>query len=326
MIYIMKPDEYVIGIDLGGTYVRAAAVLPAGKIYVRVKLESGAALGYGKVVKIIRSAVENVVASAGAPPLAIGLASAGAIDFSRKQVARSPNFPDWRNVPLAKDVGAGFAGCPITLENDANAAALGEGWLGAARTWPDFVMLTLGTGIGGGVILAGELLRGARGMAGEAGHIVIHPGGRPCGCGSAGCLETTASATGVRRTAIERMGDPDSVWLKKACRGDIGRIDARLIARLGEKGDPFCVRILKESGKDLGSAMGTLALVLGVSRFVIGGGMAQAFGLMKSSARRTALKSAYTLTGARLKIVNSQLGDDAGILGVAKKALDLIGS
>ncbi len=326
MIYIMKPGGYVIGVDLGGTYVRAAAVLPAGRIYARVKLESGASLGYGEVVKIIRSAVENVVVSMGAPPLAIGLASAGAIDFSRKQVVRSPNFPDWRNVPLAKDVGEEFADCSITLENDANAAALGEGWLGAAKGWSDFVTLTLGTGIGGGVVLAGELLRGARGMAGEVGHITIHPDGRPCGCGSSGCLETTASATGVRRTAIERMADPGSVWLKKACRGDIEKIDARLIARLGEKGDPFCARILKEAGRDLGAAMGTLALVLGVSRFVIGGGMARAFGLMKPSARRTALKSAYTLTGAKLKIVNSRLGDDAGILGVAKKALDSIDS
>ncbi len=317
----MNPDEYVIGVDLGGTHVRAAAVSQGGALSTKVKQESQADRGYKAVVRNICSVINKVISRKKRPPAACGLGSAGAIDFSKMIVTRSPNFPDWENVALARNVGAGFD-FPVILENDANAAALGEGWQGAAKGWANYAMLTLGTGIGGGVILNGQVWRGASGRAGEIGHITIHPGGRLCGCGNHGCLETTASASGVARTARERFHETNAIWLRKASRGDIDKVDAKLVARMARKGDTFCIGILKEAGRDIGAAIASVALLLGISRYVIGGGMAPAFEFIRPAARKTALIMGYTLKGARLKIVRAESGDDAGILGAAKVAID----
>lgn len=317
----MKSAQYVIGIDLGGTNVRAAAVLPTGKVRARVKKPSGASGGYGEVVRNIRSAMAEVEGKMKRPPSAAGLASAGAVDPARKIVARSPNFPGWRNAPLARDASAGFA-FPVYLENDANAAALGEGWLGAAKGWPEFAMMTLGTGVGGGIVLGGSLWRGATGKAGEVGHINVRPGGRKCGCGARGCLETTASATGVVRTALERMDGEDGAGLRKAVRGDRSRVTAKMVTKLAGEGDDLCRRILEEAGADLGAAMAVICLITGVTRFVIGGGMAPALALMAPPARKAALGMAYTLTGPGLKIVPAALGDDAGVIGAARAAMN----
>ncbi|HEB73041.1 MAG TPA: ROK family protein [Nitrospirae bacterium] len=324
MINPMKPDEYVIGADLGGTHIRVAAVSATGKLSARVKRPSQGSPGYKNVVKNIRSAIKEVALKKKSAPLAIGLASAGAIDFSKNVVISSPNFPGWKNVPLAKDAGSVFA-CPAILENDANSAALGEGRFGAAKGWDDFVMLTLGTGVGGGVILNRKIWRGSSTSAGEIGHITVNPGGRLCACGNKGCLETTASASGIAASARALALSGDYEWLsgQKRRRG-IGRIDTELVARGALLKDPACLKLLRDAGRDIGAAMAAVALALGVSRFVIGGGAAPAFKFMKPSARKAALSMAYTLTGPKLKIVSAGLGDDAGIMGAALLAMERI--
>lgn len=314
----MRPDQYLIGADLGGTHIRAAAVSPSGRLSSRVKYPSEANLGYKRVLKNIRSAIKEVARDKKLAPAAIGLASAGAIDFSKNIITSSPNFPGWKNVSLAKDAGKVFD-CPVILENDANAAALGEGWLGAAKGWSDYLMLTLGTGIGGGVILNRRIWRGSSTSAGEIGHIIVNPGGKLCGCGSRGCLETTASANGLAASARQLALSCDRGWLsKKGARG----IDAKLVARGALAKDPACLKLLEDAGRDIGAGIAAAALLLGVSRFVIGGGMAPAFRFMKRAARKTALSTAYTLTGPKLKIVEARLGDDAGIIGAALLAIE----
>jgi len=324
MINHMKPDEYVIGVDLGGTYIRAGAVLATGELSAKVKRLSRANLGYHNVVKNIKSAIKEVAMKKKTNPAAIGLASAGAIDFSKNIVLNSPNFPGWKNAPLAKDAGCVF-NCPVILENDANSAALGEGWLGAAKGWDDFVMLTLGTGIGGGVILNKSIWRASSTSAGEIGHITVNPGGRLCACGNRGCLETTASASGLKASARALALSGDCGWLsdKKKVIG-IGKIDAMLVARGALDKDPACLKLLKDAGRDIGAAMAAVTLLLGVTRFVIGGGVAPAFRFMRLAARKTALSMAYTLTGPKLKIVSARLGDDAGIAGAALLAMERI--
>ncbi|MDH5677428.1 MAG: ROK family protein [Nitrospinota bacterium] len=314
---------YVIGADIGGGSARVAAVGPDGVIARKIKVASNPELGYKPLVANVRAAMDKIMAAQKAPPLAMCVACAGAVDFSRNMIASSPNFPGWRDVPLAEDLGRGrpFA---VSLENDANAAAYGEGWIGAATGWEDFAMLTLGTGVGGGIVLGGAVYHGFNGMAGEIGHLPFSAADILCGCGRRGCLETTASASGVARRAVETLATKRGQALRRVSRGQSGRVDAKMVAELARKGDAECRRIMRETGMELGQALGALTLSMGLTRFVIGGGMAGAFDLLKAPMRKGALARAYTLDARSLKISAAKLGDDAGLLGAARVALDKV--
>ncbi|MGK7345490.1 MAG: ROK family protein [Candidatus Nitrospinota bacterium M3_3B_026] len=317
----MGEGIYVIGVDLGGTNVRAAAVSPEGAILSRAKLGSRASEGYGKVLDRVAETARKVMDEMGMKPAAVGVGSAGAIDFDRGVVTRSPNFPDWRDTPLLRDL-EDRLGAPVRLENDANAAAIGEGWKGAAVDWDDFLAFTLGTGVGGGLVLGNKIWHGTEGMAGEVGHIPIRPGGRLCGCGARGCLEAYASASGVAHSARERFNEPGAARLREMTEGRAEMVDAALVAKGAMEGDELMLGLLAEAGEYLGRAMAAVALILDVSRFVIGGGMSEALPLMESAMRRAALASAYTLDDEKLMIRKAALGDDAGILGAAKVAME----
>ncbi|MBF0292428.1 MAG: ROK family protein [Nitrospinae bacterium] len=312
----MNANSYIIGIDLGGTNMRVAAVSSAGEILCAERLKTGASEGYEAVIKRIASAVLSVSGQMPAKPSAVGLAVPGAIDFAKGVVTCSPNFPDWSDVPVARDV-SNLLGLPVVIENDANAAAVGEGWSGSAKGVGSFVMITLGTGVGGGVVLDGRVWRGSSGMAGEIGHIPVRDGGRICGCGKLGCLEAYASANAVARTARERIGEEKARQLLGLANGVPEKIDSNLMAQNAGMGDPFCVEIFDQAGRDIGKVMATLALTLDISHFVIGGGMAEALPFLLGSMRRAALDHAYTLNEGKLEIVKATLGDDAGIIGAA---------
>jgi glucokinase len=316
----MESDSYVIGVDLGGTNIRVASVSPSGAILRVERLKTGAHDGYEAVIKRIVSAVNSVSEQMGSRPSAVGLAVPGAIDFAKGVVTRSPNFPDWSNAPVARDV-ANLLGLPVVIENDGNAAAVGEGWIGSARGVGNFVMMTLGTGVGGGVVLDGRIWRGSTGMAGEIGHIPVREGGRVCGCGKQGCLETYASANGVARTARERIGEEKAHRLLEMASGIPGKIDSNLMAQGAGMGDPFCMEIFEEAGRGLGKAMAVIALTLDVAHFVIGGGMAAAMPFLLASMRRAAQDHAYTLNEGKLVIAKAALGNDAGIIGGAWTAI-----
>lgn len=321
MITAMSGDIYVIGVDLGGTNVRAAAVRPDGGITARARLKSNPAEGYEYVVGRVADVIKTVVDEARTAPLRVGLGSAGAIDFSKGIVTRSPNFPDWKNAPLGRDV-AERVGVPVILENDANAAAIGEGWTGAASEWDNFAMLTLGTGVGGGIVLDGRIWRGPTGMAGEIGHLPVRSGGRICGCGASGCLEAYASASGVVRSARERFKESAASWLRERSGEDKNAITATAIKEGAEVGDKLCIDLLKEAGDYLGIALGAVALTLDLADFVIGGGLAGALDFMSPSMRDAAMRTAYTLNEDKLRTSLARLGDDAGIIGAAKLALE----
>ncbi|MBI5815099.1 MAG: ROK family protein [Nitrospinae bacterium] len=316
----MGKNDYVAGIDLGGTNIRTASVSFDGAILSRVKIETGAADGYKAVLERIVESVRSAASHTSGTLAAVGIAAPGAIDFTRGVVTRSPNFPDWRDAPLTNDLAAALK-VPVELENDANAAAFGEGFAGAAKGWRDYIMFTLGTGVGSGVVLNGKVWRGPSGMAGEMGHITARPDGRKCGCGNNGCVEAYASASGVAATARERFNEPAAAWLQKASGGDASMIDAALVAKGAFENDPLCREMLEEAGECLGFALAAGALVLGVTRFVIGGGMAGALPVMENSIRNSAARRAYTIAGSGIEIVNASLGDDAGIIGAAAIAI-----
>lgn len=316
----MDADSYVIGVDLGGTNIRVAAVSPDGKTLRAERLKTGASDGYEAVIKRIVSAVNSVSQQMPVKPTAVGLAVPGAIDFAKGVVTWSPNFPDWSRVPVASDVSA-LLGLPVVIENDANAAAVGEGWTGSARGVGNFVMMTLGTGVGGGVVLDGRIWRGSTGMAGEIGHIPVHEEGRMCGCGKRGCLETYASANAVAKTARERIGEEKARPLLGLVNDVPEKIDSGVMAQCAGRGDPFCLEIFEEAGRGIGKAMAVIALTLDIAHFVIGGGMAEALPLLLAPMRQSALDHAYTLNESKLEIVKATLGDDAGIIGAGRMAL-----
>ena len=205
--------DYSIGVDLGGTNLRAASITVDGAILEQVSVPTSVAKGPQVVIGHIAGAVHQLRATQGQMPAGIGVGVPGFIDLERGIIRGSANMPGFENFPVRDEL-SNRLGVPIVLENDANAAALGEKWMGAGRDVEDLVLLTLGTGVGGGIIHRGAVIHGFLGMAAELGHVTVVPNGNPCGCGNRGCLEKHASATAVESMA-NLMGLGESLSAKQ---------------------------------------------------------------------------------------------------------------
>ena len=204
---------------------------------------------------------------------------------------------------------------PVLLENDANAAALGESWMGAAKGFQNSICVTLGTGVGGGIIIDGEILRGVDGTAGEIGHICVEPFGAPCGCGSRGCLEQYASATAILRLAQENSARyPKSELLHK-----LGLTSAD-VYKAGKQGDELALEVFRQMGFYLGLALAGLVNVLNPEAIVIGGGASGGWDLFMRYLQETIRARTFRQPGERAKVLLAKCGDDAGLLGAAKLA------
>jgi len=295
-----------VGIDLGGTAIKAGASSASGEVLERrsapVELSAGAPALLDRMAQIARD-----LGAQGA----VGLGSPGLLDRARGAVLEAPNLPFLAGFPLCQELGRrlGLPAQAVILENDANAAALGEHWLGAGRGESDLCLVTLGTGVGGGLVLSGELFAGPGGMAGEIGHVVIDPGGPECGCGSRGCLETLASASAARRRAAAR-------GLPRVNPGDL-----ELLAGAG-RGSPGPEReLLFEIGADLGRGLAVVLTLLDVRLFVVGGGFGAALDLLEPGIRAGLAERSYGERVEGVRIVPARLGADAGWLGAARLAL-----
>jgi glucokinase len=205
-------------------------------------------------------------------------------------------------------------GIDVILENDATAAAIGEHWLGASREYENSICVTLGTGVGGGILFNGQALRGPDGTAGEIGHICVEPSGHPCGCGSWGCLEQYASATAVVRMAGEIADEGSTLDTSKP-------FTAKDVFETAKSGDKACVETFRSMGRHLGLALAGLINALNPEAIVFAGGMSAAWDMFIEETRGQIMKRAFREPGLRAKLVRAELGDDAGILGVASLAL-----
>ena len=309
--------DYFIGLDLGGTNIRAAAITKEGEILHRVKIATEVPLGRERVITNILNVINTIRQELKTFKLsAIGMGIPGIIFFDKGIVARSPNFPDWIDFNLRERLSKDLD-VPFYIDNDANLAAFGEGCIGAGRNYNSFCMLTLGTGVGGGIILNKNIWRGEYGMAGELGHITIYPDGHPCPCGNKGCLEQYASATGIVRMAME--GNPPSPTFTKG--GKEGIITADMIFQLAKEGDRFALEIFQKMGRILGIGIADLVNILNIELFVLGGGVADSWDYFIDSAIDEIKKRTYRITGERVKVVKAELGDDAGIFGAAYMAM-----
>ncbi|MCZ6871922.1 MAG: ROK family protein [bacterium] len=302
----MTPEIFYIGMDLGGTTFKAIAVSTDGHILARVQdntqVEDEPELVAQSMVQAIRY-LQHQLASSGHLQ-AVGFGVPGILNLPHGRVRRSPNLPRWRNVDL-RAILSQYLDVPFTIENDANAAVLGEMWQGAGRGMTHIMMLTLGTGVGGGVIIDGTILHGAHGYAGELGHTIVDPNGPLCGCGSYGCLEQFVSGTAIARMAAPYYGE----------------VTAKAVAASARQGDAHAITIYQQVGHYLGIAGVNFANLLNPECVVIGGAVAQAFDLFIGSMQETMRKRCFAEVYDSLSIVPAACGTDAGGLGAAYQAM-----
>jgi glucokinase len=306
-----------IGVDIGGTKVAAGVVDEDGRVIDRERRETP-----GSDVAAIESVIVDVVAALRVrhEVAAVGIGAAGWIGTDNATVLFSPHLA-WREEPLRNDL-AGRIDLPLVVENDANAAALAEYRFGVAAGQPVVVIVTLGTGIGGALLVDGTVFRGAYGIACEYGHMTVVPDGRLCACGNRGCWEMYASGRALARDARELAVDsPVAAARMLALAGSIPAIDGPVVSAAAAEGDPAALSICTTMGRWLGRGMASLAAVLDPSMFVIGGGVSAAGELLLGPARQ---EYRHTLTGrgfrpvARIEPV--ALGPDAGLIGAAALA------
>lgn len=307
----------VIGVDLGGTNTRTALVGCNGDIFDKQKETTRAAEGHEKVIARLISRIDQQRKNAardGREVVAIGVGAPGVILAQTGVVVKSPNFPDWNNLPL-KAVLETELKLPVFIENDANAAAFGEQWRGAAKDIKSMIFLTLGTGVGGGIILDGAIWHGADGMAGEVGHMTIVPDGRPCGCGNTGCLEMYASSRGIILNYQEALRTED--------RGR-GEVTSAQVYQTARDGDPAALAALRQMGRSLGIGIANLINIFNPEMVVIGGGVKEAWDLFIDATRNEIKKRAFEYPAVRTRIVPSVLSDDAGMVGAAAVAFQMV--
>jgi glucokinase len=314
-------QKTAIGVDLGGTNLRFGLVREDEKIISRRRTGTMAAEGVETVLERLTGGIQTLAGkaqTAGMKIAGIGIGVPGIISAKEGIVRLSPNLPGWEDIPLRARLKESFP-YPVHVENDANAYALGEYWFGAGKGSSCMVCITLGTGVGGGIILAGNIWRGADGMAGEVGHITVNPDGPLCPCGNRGCLERYSSATAVIEMAVAAVARGEKTALKDLKKA--GPITAEAVADAAKKGDRVAGGIFVEVGKYLGIAIADLINLLNIECVVIGGGMAGAWDLFIVPLKEEVRARAFKIPAKRCRIVRGKLKDDAGILGAAGLAL-----
>ncbi|MEP7354003.1 MAG: ROK family protein [Acidobacteriota bacterium] len=312
-------QTYAIGIDLGGTNLRAAAFSTDGKLLRRVSGSTPVTAGPEAVISDMVHSAERLRTEFGRDGLAgIGAGVPGNIDMATGVVKGWNNVPAFNGYPTRDELSRRL-GVPVHLENDANSAALGEYWQGAGQGVNDLVMLALGTGVGGGIISGGRILHGYVGMAAELGHITVVPNGNPCGCGGQGCLEKHASAT-----AIAAMGRLLGLQPVDASANAASReLTSADVFELAEQGDPRAQAVFQSVGQSLGIALASLINIFNFPLYLIGGGASAAWDRfappMLAEVERRSLT--YRLTKETTRIQRATLGADAGLYGAASLAL-----
>src|SRR5579884_1125247 len=323
-------NSFSIGVDLGGTNLRIAAYTRASGLLETILLPTRLAAGRHAVVEDICSGVRKLLHTYSSQHYlaGIGIGTPGPLELPVGRLHSPPNLPGWDGFGLREEVESSL-GMPVTVESDANVAALAECILGSGRTLglSSLCMLTLGTGIGNGIILNEKIWHGVNGMAGEAGHVTIEPDGPACGCGSNGCLEMYASATAVRRIALEAAESGKAPAIAALAKRNPD-FTTRDLSDLAEQGDPDAKRIFDGVGRALGIGIADLVNTLNLPLYVVGGGLANAWDLFspalfaevrhRSYVYRLTEPGRSVLNGGATngtRIMSAELGADSGLLG-----------
>ncbi len=317
--------KYLIGIDIGGTKISIVLGNSQGKILekriLKTRVGRGARASVTEIVLAINE-ILNTRSLRAKNLLGIGIGVPGPVDPKKEQIERSPNLPKWENISIRSILKSNF-NCPIFLENDANAAALGEKYFGEGRKIKNFVYMTVSTGIGSGIVLNGELVRGASGAAGEIGHTAIRIGGEPCLCGKRGCLETYSSGTSIAKFAKRAL----KVGIKSKIlqfAGSINQVGGASVSKASLIGDALAIKVRHEAAGYLGESLGNLINLLNPERIILGGGVLENpkhFWIPMMAAIR---REAWPRLLKKCKVVRTKLGKRVGDYGALAVVLDRI--
>jgi glucokinase len=294
--------EYSIGVDLGGTNLRAAAVARSGEVIAKIAGRAQLSQGRDAVMADMIGSITRLREECGVNDLkGVGIGVPGFILIETGVIVGSNNLPEFEGFEV-RDYIEQRLGTPVVLENDANAAALGEQWMGAGKGVEDLVLLTLGTGVGGGIISGGKVLHGYLGMAGELGHMTVAPNGNPCGCGNFGCLEKHASATAI--SGMARMMH-------------LGVETAEEVYQLAVDGNDKALMIFESMGTALGNALGTLINIFNFPLYLLSGGPLAAWDVFAPTMLAEARRRSFTYRNTDTRIERAVLGNEAGLFGAA---------
>lgn len=294
--------EYSIGVDLGGTNLRAAAIGAGGEMIEKIAGRAQLSAGRDAVVDDMANSIAKLQRKIGPGLAGVGIGVPGFILASEGKIVGANNLPEFEDFPIRAVIEQKL-GERVILENDANCAALGEKWIGAGKEVDDLVLLTLGTGIGGGIISRGDVLRGYLGMAGEVGHMTVVPNGNPCGCGNTGCLEKHASATAIAAMArLLQLGE---------------NITAEAVYELAANGNERARTIFRSMGTALGIALATLVNIFNYPLYLLSGGPLPAWEFFAPAMLAEVERRSYTYREAKTRIEKAVLGSEAGLYGAA---------
>ncbi|MBR6723420.1 ROK family protein [bacterium] len=307
-----------IGIDVGGTNVKIALVDGEGKIIYSNSVPTYAQMGYEYTVNNIKQAIKDLMKETNTESKdiqGIGFDFPGQVDCKTGVVKLAPNIPGWVNVPIAQMIEEEFH-IPTRIDNDVRCAALGELKFGAGRGCENFVCITVGTGIGSGLVINGKVVRGAANAAGELGHIKLQMEDGPlCGCGDSGCLEAFASGPSIVAMAQEYLKGGKSAKFRELA-GD-GEITPYIVAKAAEAGDPVAKRIFEKMGYYIGMGLTSVINLLNPEKIIIGGGVAECGDLLLDPIRRTINDRAMKVQRESVEIVPAELGNSAGVIGAS---------
>ncbi|MFS0655317.1 ROK family glucokinase [Bacillus sp. 179-C3.3 HS] len=305
--------DWFVGVDLGGTTIKLAFINAYGEIQHKWEIPTDKS---GQTITVdIAKSIDQKLVDISMPKSAligIGMGAPGPVDKVSGIVYKTTNL-GWVNYPL-KDHLEAETGLPSVIENDANIAALGEMWKGAGDGAKNLLMVTLGTGVGGGIIVNGEVVQGETGAGGEIGHICAVPvNGAPCNCGRTGCIETIASATGIVRIAKEKI----DAGQYTTSLGAAHSLSAKAVFEAASCGDELGMRVVEQVTTHLGLVLANLASALNPTKIVIGGGVSKAGELLRGNIERVVKERAFPACGEDVEVVIASLGNDAGVIGGA---------
>jgi glucokinase len=310
-----------IGCDLGGTNLRAAIVdIETGAVLNQMSVPTVAREGHDAVMKRMADLFLQVIQSSGMKKEdigGIGIGVPGVLDLEKGEVLFLPNLPGtWPHVRL-RDTIKELTGLPTALLNDVRSITNGEWCFGAGRGMDTVAVFAIGTGIGGGLVLNGQLHLGIGGTGGELGHMIIDFNGPRCGCGIYGCIEAYASGPAIAAMGMKAVAQGLTTRIRELCEYDLNRITPKLIANAAQEGDEIARDIYEKAGFYIGIAAANVCVAIGPRRIIIGGGVSQAGDLLLDPIRRTLRERVTVMPIEQVEVVQSQLGDNAGVVGVA---------
>ena len=320
-------DDLILGIDLGGTKILTAVANSQGKILSRDHSITPAKKGHDAVIQSILESAHRALEQANIAISALTAIGVGAPGISNPETGilfTSPNLPGWRDVPL-RDIMQKKLGRKAFLINDANAAALGELYFGAARGARNFIYITISTGIGGGIVIDGKIYSGAIGTAGEVGHMTIDDDGPICNCGNRGCWETLASGTALAREARYRINEGVTTSILEYAGGDVEKVTAQVIHSAAEHGDSLAKELIARTGYYVGVGLANLINIFNPELIVIGGGLSNIGDILLKPAFKVAGERAYKEAFRAVRFAPAELGRNSGVLGAAVFAFQGMG-